>query len=169
MLHDKAQTLGMDEVRLVTKLLNAIIRDDLYVAVFDAVMGGFGSGRPSGSGRETIESCRSINVNRLHREGCLRPGWVGRWQWTLDDEKVASFNLRVEDHRLHLSYGVRICCWEDVAETVRVLRIACRFGGARPYLTCPGVMNGVTCSRRVVKLHALGTIFFVGIATVWGM
>ncbi len=29
-------------------------------------MGGFGSGRPSGSGRDTVEACRSIDVNRLH-------------------------------------------------------------------------------------------------------
>ena len=45
-------------------------------------MGGLGSGRPSGSGRSTVEACRSIDVNRLHREGCLRPGWGGGWQWT---------------------------------------------------------------------------------------
>ena len=40
-------------------------------------MGGIGSGRPSGLGRDTVESCRAIDVNRLHREGCLRPGWCG--------------------------------------------------------------------------------------------
>jgi hypothetical protein len=28
-------------------------------------MGGFRSGRPSGSGRGTVESCRSSDVNRL--------------------------------------------------------------------------------------------------------
>jgi hypothetical protein len=37
-------------------------------------MGGFGSGRPTGSGRDKVEACRSIDVNRLHREGCLRAG-----------------------------------------------------------------------------------------------
>jgi hypothetical protein len=30
-------------------------------------MGGFGSGRPSGSGRSAVEACRSIDVNRLQR------------------------------------------------------------------------------------------------------
>ena len=59
-------------------------------------MGGFGSGRPSGSGRDKVEACRSIDVNRLHREGCLRAGWMGGWQWTRDGEKVASINLRAE-------------------------------------------------------------------------
>ncbi len=71
-------------------------------------MGGFGSGRPGGSGRDTVESCRSIDVNRLHREHYLAPGWWGGWQWTRDGEKVASIHLRAEDDRLHLSYRVRI-------------------------------------------------------------
>ena len=53
-------------------------------------MGGFGSGRSAGLGRDTVESTRSTDVNRLHREGCLRPGWWGGWQWTHDGEKVAS-------------------------------------------------------------------------------
>jgi len=96
-------------------------------------MGGLGSGRPSGSGRGTVESCRSIDVNRLHREGCLHAGWMGGWQWTRDGEKVASINLRAEADRLQLSYRVRMGGgdWEDVAETVRIVRVACPFGGAR--------------------------------------
>ncbi len=124
-------------------------------------MGGFGSGRPSGSGRGKVEACRSIDVNRLHREGCLRAGWMGSWQWTRDGEQVASINLRAEHDRLHLTYRVRIGGgeWEDVAETVRIVRVACRFGGARPYFICPGVVNGIACGRRVAKLHGPGRYF----------
>ena len=124
-------------------------------------MGGFGSGRPSGSGRDTVEACRSLDVNRLHREGCLRAGWAGGWQWTRDGEQVASISLRAEADRLHLTYRVRIGGgdWEDVAETVRIVRVACRFGGARPYFVCPGVVNGVACGRRVAKLHLSGRYF----------
>jgi hypothetical protein len=119
------------------------------------MMGGSGSGRRSGFGRDTVESCRSLDVNRLHKTGCLRPGWWGGWQWTRDGEKVASIDLRAEADRLHLSYRVRIGGgdWEDVAETVRIVRVACRLGGTRPYFICPGVVNGVTCERRVAKLH----------------
>jgi len=43
-------------------------------------MGGFGSGQPSGLGRDTVEGSRLLDVNRLHREGYLHPGWVGIWQ-----------------------------------------------------------------------------------------
>ena len=124
-------------------------------------MGGFGSGRPSGYGRQIVEACRSIDVNRLHRAGCLVPGWAGGWQWTRDGEKVASINMRAGDDQLNLSYRVLIAGgdWEDVLETVCIVRVPCRFGGTRPYFICPGVVNGVVCGRRVVKLYGPGRYF----------
>jgi len=124
-------------------------------------MGGFGSGRSSRSGRNTVEACRSIDVNRLHREGCLRSGWAGGWQWKHEGENVASINLRAEHDRLHLTYRVRIGGgeWEDVAEIVRIVRVPCRFGGTRPYFICPGVVSGLACGRRVAKLHGPGRYF----------
>ena len=124
-------------------------------------MGGCGSGRRSGLGRGAVEDCRSIDVNQLHRAGCLRFGWMGGWQWTRDGEMVAWINLHAERDRLHLTYRVRIGGgeWEDVTETVHIVRLACRFGGARPYFICPGVVNGVACGRRVGKLHGPGRYF----------
>jgi hypothetical protein len=118
-------------------------------------MGGFGSGRPAGLGRKTVEACRSIDVNRLHKAGCLRSGWCGGWQWTRDGEKIGSINLRAEPDRLHLSYRARTAGggWENLAQTVRIVRVPCRFGGARPYFICPGVVNGIACGRRIGKLH----------------
>ena len=35
----------------------------------------------------------------------------------------------------------------------------CRFGGARPYFICPGVVNGMACGRRVVKLYGAARYF----------
>ena len=57
-------------------------------------MGGFGSGRPSGSGRDKVEDHRSIDVNDLQRKGCLKPGWSGSWEWTRDGERIAWIDLR---------------------------------------------------------------------------
>jgi len=34
-------------------------------------MGGFGSGRPSGSGRDKVDHCHSIDVNKLNKAGRL--------------------------------------------------------------------------------------------------
>ena len=84
-------------------------------------MGGFGSGRPSGSGRGTVEASRSLDVNRLHREGCLRAGWAGDWQWTHDGERVASIQLRHDGNRLVLSYRIQRHGeeWQDVEQLCR--------------------------------------------------
>lgn len=124
-------------------------------------MGGFGSGRPSGSGRDTVEGCRAIDVNRLHRDGCLRDGWSGVLWWSRDGETVASINLRAGYDTLHLSYRWRAGNgpWEDVAESVLIVRKACRYGGARPFFMCPGLVNGLACGRRVAKLYGPGRYF----------
>src|SRR3954469_10547675 len=113
------------------------------------------------SGRGKVEACRFIDINRLHREGCLRAGWIGCWQWTRAGEPIAIINLRAEHDRLQLEYGARVGSgdWEYIAETVRIVRTSCRFGGSRPYFVCPGVVNGISCERRVTKLHGAGRYF----------
>jgi hypothetical protein len=105
-----------------------------------------------------VEDCRSIDVNQLHKAGCLRPGWWGGWQWTRNGEKVASITLRAEADCVLLSFRVLIGGgeWE---ETVRIVRVPCRFGGSRAYFICPGVVNGIACGRRVTKLHGPGRYF----------
>jgi len=125
------------------------------------MMGGFGSGRPSGWGRDTVETCRSIDVNRLHREHCLAPGWWGGWEWKRDGERIASISCRADEDRLVLSYDHRWNGgeWESVEELVHIVRVPCPFGGTRPYFICPGVVNGVACGRRVVKLYGPGRYF----------
>lgn len=124
-------------------------------------MGGFGSGRQGIAMRETADSCRSLDVNWLHRMGCLACGWAGGLQWTRAGKKVASISLSAGTDQLHISCRVRIGggAWEDVAETARIVRASCWFGGARRYFICPGVVNGVVCGRRVAKLYGSGRYF----------
>ena len=43
-------------------------------------------------------------------------------------------------------------------ETVRIVRVPCRFGGERPYFICPGVVSGIACGRRVAKLLRRGSL-----------
>ena len=123
-------------------------------------MGGLGSGRPA-SGRNTVEGSRSIDLLKLHRAGCLEPGWAGAWQWTQDGEPVAWIGLRAEEHRLVLTYHYRRGGgeWEDIEEPVPLAWQPCRFGGRRPYFICPGVVNGTACLRRVLKLYGTGKYF----------
>ena len=124
-------------------------------------MGGFGSGRPSGSGRDKVEDHRSIDVNDLQRKGCLKPGWSGSWEWTCDGERIAWIDLRAGEDVLRLSYSVSIHGGdrEQVKEAVRLAHVSCRFGGTRPYFICPGLANGGGCGRRVTKLYGAGLYF----------
>ena len=48
---------------------------------------------------------------------------------------------------------------EDVAETVPIVHLPCRFGGSRAYFICPGPGDGTDCGRRVNKLHLSNRYF----------
>ena len=108
-----------------------------------------------------MEACRSLDVNRLHRDGCLRPGWSGSLSWECDGEKVAWIRMRSEENRLVLNYRFRRNDedWQEVDEPISIIRVPCRYGGRRPYFVCPGVVNGRCCCRRVVKLYGPGRYF----------
>jgi hypothetical protein len=69
--------------------------------------------------------------------------------------EVFSINLHSVAERLHLSYTVRVGDgeWEDMAETISIVHLHCRFGGSRPYFICPGPGGGTDCGRRITKLH----------------
>jgi hypothetical protein len=122
-------------------------------------MGGYGSGQTSY--RHKAEDCRSLDVNCLHRKGCLKPGMQGNWIWSRDGEEVARIGYKAEDGRLILDYRVRQNGgdWEPIAEFIRITRADCNFGNARPYFKCPGVVNGRHCGRRVSKLFSGGRYF----------
>jgi hypothetical protein len=125
-------------------------------------MGGFGSTRWAWiSTKEAVEGNRSLDINRLNRAGCLRPGYRGGWEWKRDGERVAWIQFRRDGDRLILSYRVRRHGgeWQDVEQPTPIVWIPCRFGGARPYFVCPGIVNGIACGRRVSKLYGAGTYF----------
>jgi len=117
-------------------------------------MGGPGSGRWRGPGRETVESYRFLDTNRLSMMDYLRPGLSSVYHWN-DGNEVASIKLHAECRWLHLSYCVCVGDekWKDVAETIPIVRVPCRLGGSRTYFICPGIQNGRECGRRVAKLY----------------
>lgn len=121
------------------------------------MMGGIGSGGWNASGRATVGSVVSLDVNRMQREGCLRAGWSGGWQWSRDGDENGTdrIGLGTESDRVVMRYRVSVADgpWQEIVETVLIERVACGFGGSRAYLRCPGVVNGVVCGRRVVKLY----------------
>jgi hypothetical protein len=63
--------------------------------------------RYAGSGKNTVEGCRSIDVLEWHRRGYLRsPRWFS-WTWTRDGERVASINVETQRHSVLLKYRSR--------------------------------------------------------------
>ena len=122
-------------------------------------MGGFGSGRHGW--KRKAEHCRSLDVNRLHREGCLRAGYLGNWVWSCDGKQTASIRMRSDAASITLSYRYtfRGAEPEIVDERIPIERTPCRYGGTRPWFRCPGIVNGRHCGRRVGKLFLNGRYF----------
>ena len=125
-------------------------------------MGCFGSTRWGlTSTSNTVEGSRLLDINRLNRMGCLQLGYWGGWEWKQDGQRVAWIQFRRDGDRLVLSYRVRYHGgeWQDVEQPTQIVWSPCRFGSARPYFVCPGVVNGVACGRRVTKLYGAGSYF----------
>ena len=117
-------------------------------------MGGPGSGRWKNRARKTLDRCLMLDVNQLSEKGCLRAGCSSTCQWMVGNE-VFSINLLAEAERLSLSYKVRVRDGEseDMAETIPIVHLRCRFGGSRVYFNCPGPKEGTECGRRTTKLY----------------
>jgi len=78
--------------------------------------------RYAGGGKNTVESCRTIDVLEWNRRGYLRsPRWFS-WAWTRDGELVASINVETQRHAVTLKYRSRSYGedWRDVEQRVAI-------------------------------------------------
>ena len=109
-----------------------------------------GAGRPAGRGR--AEHCRHIDVRRWHREGMLRNGSGGSWQWSDPEtgEMRAVIGYRADEFSVALSYSVN---GRDCSQRVWLGESACNYGGKRPWFLCP--IGG----ERVAVLYLRGSRF----------
>lgn len=120
-------------------------------------MGGYGSGAGWRCGsKSTTDDYRSIDVRRWAREGVLRLGYWGSWQWTRNRDVVASIQMHTEVGRVILKYRHRSEGreWKDVEYPVRVVKTLCNLGGSRAWFLCPAY----GCGRRVAILYG-GAMF----------
>ncbi len=118
-------------------------------------MGGSGSGNRWHFGaKSTTNDYRSIDVRRFKREGVLRPGYWGGWQWSRDGEVIASIQIRTEQDRIMLTYRHRSGGedWKDEQYPVYLDWTDCHLGGQRSWFLCPAL----GCGRRVAILYGGG-------------
>jgi hypothetical protein len=122
-------------------------------------MGGYGSGRTSY--KQKAENCRSLDVNRLSREGCLEHGRQGNWVWSRDGQELARIGYKADGGRFILDYKIRQYGgdWEPVTQHIAITHADCHYGNERAYFRCPGVVNGRHCGQRVAKLFLGGNYF----------
>ena len=94
----------------------------------------YGAGRPAMHGR--AEHCRRIDVRRWHREGVLRNGRAGSWEWTdaATGERLAAIGYRSDGYGVALNYSIDD---RDRSQRVRLDWTACHYGGKRPWFVCP--------------------------------
>ena len=120
-------------------------------------MGGMGSGRHwHYDAKDTIESCRAIDVRRWKRDCLLTPHQAFGWNWSRNGEVTASIQVRTEPDRVILNYSHRSggADWKDESYPVFLDWTRCNLGGQRPWFRCP--TQG--CHRRVAILFG-GRIF----------
>ncbi len=112
-------------------------------------MGGFGSGRPfSFNGKIETNDSLPLDIRKIKRRGLLKGGKSCTWQWLVNDQPVASIQLRVDfDLCLVLSWRV-ISTGEVVHQGVTTHTTTCHLGGHRHWFSCP------RCAKRVALLYA---------------
>ena len=116
-------------------------------------MGGIGSGRRSSySGKTATNDAMPLDIRKLSRKGLLTPGNSFSWQWLIGDQPVAGLSIRVGYNDLTLSYCKK-STGEIVEQRVDVETTPCRYGGTRPWFTCP------RCRDRVAVVYAPGRHF----------
>jgi len=134
-------------------------------------MGGNGSGRhPISDARRTVEDCLVLDVNKLARNGMIgMTEWPGSLNWrdTRTGEQTASVGYACtvtgDEGTIDLGYTVRRRGGEKQAVSMRIGLQSTRlhFGGSRWWFTCPLVVDGKTCMRRVGKLYLPpGEVYF---------
>ena len=125
-------------------------------------MGGIGSGSWDRLCRKsTTDQCLTLDTRdiRKHFLAC-RSGSV-RWTWTNGSKSSIGYTVGwiIAQPRLTLKYR-----WNDEADVqipILLQQMPMRFGGERWFYTCPLIVSGVPCNRRVCKLYlAPGSRYF---------
>lgn len=120
-------------------------------------MGGYGSGRRGG--KITVGQMTALDVRKLKRAGCLKPGFCGQSTWSRGETVIATICFRVEIDasgvmHVRLLYKTRDRneAWQDMDYRVNLDWTPCHYGGSQAWFRCP------SCHRRVATIYG-GKVF----------
>lgn len=94
----------------------------------------WGAGRPAYRGK--VEHCLRLDVRRWQREGILKAGAYGSWQWRDAEtgKQTSSIGYVGGSDHVQLRYTSD---GKDVNQQIRIESTPCRYGGMRPWFICP--------------------------------
>jgi hypothetical protein len=107
----------------------------------------WGAGRP---GTKAIgEQLQRVDVRLWARRGDLSKLGHFVWTWRRGEERAGSVSVWVNPlHSVTLEYVLTVNgIQQKVSNSIGLDYVPCRFGGARPWFTCP------CCARRVALLY----------------
>jgi len=125
-------------------------------------MGGSGSGRWRWHDKKTtVEECLILSAGKLARDGTITKapgsGWL-QWTNTATGERTATlgYSREMENNVVVLKLRFTVTRRDggavDVDEPISLQTTPSAVGGRRWWFTCPLVVNGRACGRRVDKL-----------------
>jgi hypothetical protein len=113
--------------------------------------------------RNTCESCLSIDVRQLHREGRLLAYQSFLLSWQFDNRQLGDISVRTEHDLLILRFEIRTAENPElklVEQRVPIIWTPCALGGQRPWFRCIAESAGSCCGRRVAKIYLGGSSVF---------
>jgi hypothetical protein len=117
-------------------------------------MGGVGSGSWDRSNKKsTVEESLVLAMKDFRRQLYHCAGGTFTWTWT--NGGTSSVGYCVDWHG---DAGTVTLCYrsggsEDVRIPIRLQTMPTQFGGERRWFTCPLIVGGVACNRRIGKLY----------------
>ena len=109
----------------------------------------------------TVEECLRVSIIPFARGGLLLPGASGQLTWTdpRTAQRTARANFRFEctpdgGLLLRLVYNATSHAHSHAVDLpIPLTRTFPNFGGIRWWFTCPAVLDGMRCGRRVGTLY----------------
>jgi hypothetical protein len=136
-------------------------------------MGGYGSGAKS-TRKLTVEECMYVEISLFVGSCTVHPGGIMLWK-NRDGETTSSigFNSDFRGDRsasMRLSYSLgRDEERRRIEEPVQLTSTLPFFGGVRWWFTCPLIVNGNVCQRRVRKLYLPPGCVYFGCRTCYNL